>query len=142
MLLLAKVDSQLSWHWYEQGQYSKALRHIDLCDDHIKAHTGYCFDELMKSVQAGGKSALLSPRTETSEIVSLALHIRTKILIELAAYGDLRQERQSWVMEQSTTALYKGLLLDTIPRLVQPDGTRSAVGGDSPRGYTSLQRGI
>jgi transcriptional regulator with XRE-family HTH domain len=123
----ARAASEMSWLEYEQGRghYDPAWRWTEDCDRLVKAHSGYSFNEMVRSLAVGSSGGLLARGDPVSEVVSLALHIRRKILIELVAYhGQLE------LVDRAEQELRRGLQLDAyldLPRQTAHDRLWQAI---------------
>jgi hypothetical protein len=88
-MLQADAAARLAWVRYEMALYDQAGTWATKSVHLLEQHVGKPLGEILQSLQHGSRSALISMGDRVSAVLSLALHIKTKAMIERVLYYDV-----------------------------------------------------
>jgi transcriptional regulator with XRE-family HTH domain len=85
-VLQADAAARLAWAYYEMGAFDDSLKWVAMSIKLIETHIGAGVSEIIESVRPGSHSAVCAPSEEVSHVLSRALQIRCKLLVERIVY--------------------------------------------------------
>lgn len=95
LVLQADAAARLAWMYFEMGVIEDSIKWISKCVRLIEKYVGAPLDEIIESVRPGAHSAIFTITEEASHVLSRALHLRCKLLVEKITYYqefELRRE--------------------------------------------------